>query len=481
MDNIRLVQEIISLPNETQWVEFKHSNFDPNMIGQDISALANGAALCERETAYMVWGIDDKSHEIIGTRLSEFSKTCGNQELGAWLRQLLSKNAEFEFEELEIDGKALVLLTIAKAKAYPVSFKKESYIRNGSYTKRLGEFPNLEAQLWDKLRNTNYEKSPAKSDLSETQISELLDYDQYFVLSQKKRPQSYSEHLNYLENDGVIFKQDNGLFSITRLGALLFARDFQEFPDIRRKALRLAIFQSDTKLSLLREITFEEGYISAFQRVLDVLKGVIPVTEVFEGAERKEKTAYPEIAIREAIANALIHQDFTINGTGPVIEVFATKIVISNPGCPLIDPVRIIDMSPRTRNEKLATLMRRMHQCEELGTGWDKIAYWCEKFQLPAPSIETINDITRVTLYTKRPFAQIPPEHKKWACYLHACMCYEEGKGLTNTSLRERFGLSNSASAMISRLIKETLEAEQIKPLDPKASPRYMQYVPYWA
>jgi len=70
MENLeRLVIELCKQPSETPWLEFKHNNYKPEMIGQDISALANSAALYDKQTAYMIWGVDDNSHEIIGTEL----------------------------------------------------------------------------------------------------------------------------------------------------------------------------------------------------------------------------------------------------------------------------------------------------------------------------------------------------------------------------------------------------------------------------
>ena len=65
MQNLeKLVNEIRKLPNETPWVEFKHNNYDPVMIGKSICALANSAALNERPCSYMLWGIHDETHEI---------------------------------------------------------------------------------------------------------------------------------------------------------------------------------------------------------------------------------------------------------------------------------------------------------------------------------------------------------------------------------------------------------------------------------
>ena len=168
-------------------------------------------------------------------------------------------------------------------------------------------------------------------------------------------------------------------------------------------------------------------------------------------------------------------------GAGPVIEVFRDRIEVTNPGTPLVDIDRIIDNPPRSRNEKLASLMRRLGLCEELGTGWDKIVIKCESEQLPAPLIQTFTDSTRVTLYANAPFASISSADKLRACYLHACIKQVQGEQMTNSSLRARFGLKDSSSGSISRLIKEAVNQGYIKPFDPETAPRYMRYIPIWA
>ncbi len=119
--------------------------------------------------------------------------------------------------------------------------------------------------------------------------------------------------------------------------------------------------------------------------------------------------------------------------------------------------------------------------CEELGSGWDKIVSSCEFAQLPAPKIELYEDSTRVVLFSEIPFSAISIEDKLWACYLHACIRQVEGEQLTNSSLRERFGLKDSSAGSISRLIKEAVSMKLIKPLDSSTAPRYMKYIPIWA
>ena len=80
---------------------------------------------------------------------------------------------------------------------------------------------------------------------------------------------------------------------------------------------------------------------------------------------RTETVLYPEVALRELIANAIIHQNMTVTGAGPQIEVFSDRIEITNTGAPLDDPNRFLDLAPKSRNNALASSMRRMGFCEE--------------------------------------------------------------------------------------------------------------------
>lgn len=482
MENLDLlVKELIALPNETPWVEFKHNNYTPNMIGEDISALANSAALHEKARAYMLWGVHDETHEIIGTDYNLQTLKKGNQELENWLRSLLSKNADFEFHSVTVADKMVGLLIVYRATNQTVMFEKVDYIRVGSYTKKLNEFPAIQAQLWDKLRNSKFEERFARTDLELQEAMGLLDYSAYFDIMGIPIPTDIKGIAHYMIEEEIIVKQDNGLYSITNMGAVLLAKRISAFSRISRKAIRVVQYEGNNRLNMLKEDIGGKGYVVGFEGLIKFVEALIPTRELITSALREKKSSYPILAIREAIANALIHQDFSISGTGPVVEIFDNRIEITNPGKPLVDIKRIVDNPPKSRNEKLAALMRRLRMCEELGTGWDKIVIACELLQLPAPRIDLYEENTKVTLYAEIPFSNIPFEDKIWACYLHACIKYVQGEHLSNSSLRERFGLAVSSSGTISRLIKETVACGLIKPLDPTTAPRYMKYIPVWA
>lgn len=451
------------------------------MIGEDISALANSATLNDRDYAYLILGVDDVSHEIVGTKVRLQLEKKGEQELENWLRYLLSKNADFEFYDTEVDGKHVELIRIHKALNEPVAFQKIDYIRSGSYTKKLNEFPAFRAQLWDKLRHSLFEDVRVKIDQRYEDIIRLLQVDAYFTLLKIPQPTEKDAVIHYLNEDRIIRKQDNGLYSITNLGALLFAKDLNEFARLGRKSMRVVQYKGKNRLLLQKEESFVQGYAVCFENIVRYVNALLPSNEDVNTVQLSTISKFPLPSIREAIANSLIHQDLYITGAAPVVEIFENRVEVTNPGTPLVDVLRIIDNPPKSRNEKLASLMRRLKMCEELGRGWDRMVLACEAQFLPAPRIDVFQDSTKVTLFSKIEFSNIPMEEKLWSCYLHACLMYVQGEVLTNKSLRDRFGVKETSAGSISRLIKESVREKLIKPIDPDTAKRYMKYIPIWA
>lgn len=476
IDNLRL------LPTEIEYVEFKHNFSEPEKEAMDICALANSAALHDAPAAYKIWGIDDASHDVVGTTFNPKTKKQGNQELEIWLRLHLSDNCHFEFNETTHSNQRVVVLKIWPALYQPVKYDNIAYIRTGSSTQKLKSGSTRETELWKKIQKEVFENQIAAEDVTVEEFFEILNCDAYFDLLDMPRPDSPATVLHYFEEEGMALKQDNGLFSITNLGALLFARDLSKLPSVRRKKLRVIQYEGNGRLGALREREFSQGYALDFGHSLEYISAIIPSRDVIQGASRITVGAYPEIAIRELVANSLIHQDFNMTGMGPLVEVFGSRIEITNPGGPLVEIERIVNDPPRSRNEKLASLMRRLRFCEEAGSGWDKVIAACEHYHMPAPTIEIQQERSmRVALRQPVPYKGLTPKERLDACYWHACVCYALGTFATNQSLRERFGVKSSNAAQISRLIKDAIEAQLIKPVDPETAPRYMKYIPFWA
>ena len=476
-----LVRELCKLPHETEWVEFKGNNQDPHLIGEYISALSNAAALNGKAFAYMVWGVEDGSHVFTGTSFSPASAKKGNEPLETWLLRLLSPKIHFGFFELNLDGHSVVLLEIGRAFRHPVRFQNEAFIRVGQVKKPLKDAPERERELWRILDRTLFEDLPAVEHISSDEVLRMLDYTVYFDLLELPLPANREGILTALKNDNLIRACEAGGWDITNLGAILFAKKLGDFPQLKRKAIRVIQYRGAGRTDTLREQEISKGYASGFEGLITYIHGLLPVNEVIEKALRKTVAVFPELAVRELVANALIHQAFFVTGAGPMVEIFDDRIEITNPGEPLVDTQRFVDTPPKSRNETLASMMRRFRICEERGSGIDKVIAQIEIYQLPAPLFEVPEGFTRVVLFAHKPLIAMDKAERVRACYLHACLKYVSREFLTNASLRERFGVEEKNKAAVSRYIREAVDAGIIKPFDEDVARKLMKYVPFWA
>lgn len=476
-----LLNELIALPKETGWVEFKHNNDDPQVIGQYISALSNSAAYIGKTQAYIVWGIEDTTHNVVGTKFRPHETKKGNEELESWLLRLLSPRIHFIFHEIETQKGRVVILEIERASIKPVQFNGQEYIRIGSYKKNLNEYPELERELWRIFDEIPFENLIALENVPEPEVLGILDYPSYFELLDIPLPEDRKNILERMAQDRMIMRSGAGGWNITNLGAILFAKNLSKYAHLKRKSVRVIVYKGKNRIETQREQEGAKGYASGFEGLIGFIDNLLPRNEVIGKAIRKEVSMYPELAVRELVANAIIHQDFSLRGTGPMIEVFSDRMEITNPGIPLVNTERFLDSPPRSRNEVLASFMRRIEICEERGSGIDKVVSLTEYYQLPAPLIEVTDEHIRVTLFAYKPLLEMEKKEKIHACYLHACLKYVTREHMTNTSLRQRFGMEDKNSSVASRIIRDALNDEIIKPLDPDTAPRYMKYIPFWA
>lgn len=475
-----LITELRKLPQETGWVEFKHNNDNPDDIGSYLSALSNTAALEGQAAAFVVWGIDDASHDVIGTTFRPSTAKKSNEELESWLLRLLSPKLHFVFHELEYEGHPVVVLEIPRATHSPVQFEGVEWIRVGSYRKKLKEHPQIERELWRVFDTTPFEALKAREHAGADEVFQLLDVQGYFDLLQLPAAQDQKAALARLRDDGMLVEHA-GRFDVTNLGAVLLAKKLDAFPALRRKTLRIVVYDGKARLRATRELDTPEGYAVGFAGWMKTLGALLPRREVVGQARRADVPLYPDLAVRELVANALIHQDFSITGAGPMVEVFDDRIEVTNPGQPLMKTDRLLDTPPRSRNEQLASFMRRVGICEERGSGIDKVVSATEQSQLPAPVFETPEGSTRAVLFAPKLLRDMDREERVLACYLHACLRHVQRDPMTNASLRERFGIEEHNAATASRIIRDALDDERIRPFDVQQSKRFARYLPWWA
>ncbi len=476
------LNDLRSLPAETEWVEFKQSYADPEDIGEYISALSNAAALAGKANGYLVWGVENGTHRVVGTSFKpRKAKGKGNEDLEPWLARGLSPRIDFRIHELSVAGQAVVLFDIPAATSAPVRFKEAEYIRVGSHKQRLREHEGKERRLWAIFSATSFEEGVAATGLTADEVLDRLDYSAFFRLLKEALPETKTGMLTRLENYRLVARHGRDGFHVTNLGAILFARDLNRFGRLGRKAIRVIKYAGTNRLFTEKEWadpSARTGYAAGFDGAVAYINSQLPSNEHIGQALRQTVRMYPEIAIRELTANVLIHQDFSVTGAGPTVEIFDDRIEFTNPGEPLVEPQRFIDMPPRSRNEELARLMRLLDICEERGTGIDKVVAAIEVFQLPPPDFRKPPGSTHVVLYAPRKFAQMDSTERVRACFQHCVLCRVGNTEMTNTTLRTRLGIDAKNYRAATRIIAATVAANLIKSDDPENDSR--KYIPYW-
>ena len=469
---------------EAECVEFKVGNTKPVLIGEYISALANSAALAGKAHGHLVWGIADETRSLVGTRFAPSAAKKGNEPLETWLSRLLSPQISFRFHETLLDDKRFVVLEVDSATHRPIAFAGTEFVRVGSAKRKLRDFPEKERALWRTFSQVRFEDGIAAERLGADDVLLALNWPAYFDLLGRPPLDSRDATLEALAQDKLIAPGDAGGFNVTNCGAMLLAKALGDFPSLRRKALRIIEYRGTGRLETLQEHEVTKGYAAGFAELMDYINVRLPTREENGRAFQRSVPEFPPLAVRELVANALIHQDFFTTGTGPMVEIFDGRLEVTNPGEPLVETARFLDSPPRSRNEALASLMRRFDICEERGSGIDKVVAEIERFQLPAPVFEVPPGATRAILFGRKPLTEMDRSERVRACYLHACLKHVNGESLTNASLRKRFAIKAatpaSATSMASRYIREAVAAEVIKPADAQAGRRRMRYVPFW-
>jgi ATP-dependent DNA helicase RecG len=427
-----------------------------------------------------VFGIQDKTKKKIGTNI-RFSKIRkGAENFENWINRMMEPKIHLDLIDFECDGLNFSIAAIEPTYDRPVKFSGVEYIRIGENKKKLLEFPEHERALWLATGRRKFEDAIASANQTPDQVLERLDAKTFYELANEPEPKRKAEILKKFVAKGFVNDNLDGHYDITNLGAILLAQDISDFPSLKGKAVRVIKYvgKDKSKSDFEREAT--KGYAGGFVNLMRFLMKALPFEETYIEGVRKNIPIYPETAIRELIANALIHQDFTVAGAGPVIEVYSNRIEISNPGNSLIETDRMLD-ERRSRNETLASTMRGFGLCEERGGGLDKTMIAVEQQHLPAPEFVSSKNSMRVILFGPKKFAEMSKQEKQRSCFYHCVLRWINHDPMGNASLRERFSVLDADYQAVSSVISEAIKSGRIVPADPQQGRRNAKYVPYWA
>ena len=117
----------------------------------------------------------------------------------------------------------------------------------------------------------------------------LIDYSVYFELTNTAVPSGYDGISHYLEEEKILIKQDNGLYAITNMGAILFAKKLSDFDKVSRKAIRVVQYEGNNRLLMLKENTENKGYAVGFEDLMKYVEALIPTKEEIVDSLRVKK------------------------------------------------------------------------------------------------------------------------------------------------------------------------------------------------
>ncbi len=462
----------LNAPAEVEQLEFKEAKtqFDRKRV------LGYCVALSNEGGGHLILGVTDSPpRQVVGTHA--FAATTDLNDL----KILIIDKLHFRVDVTELqhpNGRVLVFEVPPRPVGQPRAL-------DGAYLMRAGESlvpmtPDMLKRIFAEDQQDWFSRS-AQANASPDDVIALLDTQTYFELLDIPYPTTRDAVLERLQSECFIQQTSRG-WNITNLAAILLARKLDAFsPALARKAPRVVIYEGINKLNTRDEIVGQRGYAVGFEGLVDFVHRTAPQNRFVEEIVREEVKMFPRQALRELIANALIHQDFLATGTSVMIELYSDRVEVSNPGIPPIQVERFID-EYRSRNEQLADIMRRFGVCEEKGSGIDKVINAAEVFQLPAPDFRVSETRTTAILFAHQNFADMSKADRIRACYQHCCLLYVSNRLMSNQTLRERFRLGANQTGAVSNIIRATKDAGLIKSdTSDSESTRYARYLPFWA
>ncbi|TGR00835.1 transcriptional regulator [Mesorhizobium sp. M4B.F.Ca.ET.190.01.1.1] len=475
----RLVERLIAMPRESEWLEFKTSQFNKETIGKYVSAISNSAILHGQDCGYLIFGVEDDTHAIVGTSVRLAHEKVGNDTFLFWLHNRLFPRVLVEHRSCFFGDKRVEVLAISHGYQEPVKFNNIGYIRVDTSLQPLGH-SHREREVWQATNRFTFEQTVARTHLSAAEIENAF-YLRTLVGNLKGAESSPNSIFDYLVMSDLIRDNNQGAYDVLNLFVVSAARDLRTWPGLERKGVRVIEYAGKSKLDAKSDAPGTKGYAVTFEALLNYVMERVPHREEMQHGKRVTVYDMPQVAVREILANAIIHQDFTAKGDGPVVEIFPDRLKVTNSGEPLISTDRFIDAPSRSRNDKFRGLMHQLGFCEERGSGIDRAVSAIERAILPPPLFQAVEGTTVTTLYGPRPFATMTTEERIRACYQHACLMFESGDRMSNSTLRARLGLGDRQASSVTAVINDTKDAGLIRPVGEDQANRNARYIPAWA
>ena len=386
-ERIALIDRLREQPTETEWFELKRNRYEPQQLGEYLSALANAACLAGQPRGYLVFGIDDATHEVVGTDFDPYAtKAKGNQDLLPWLAAGLRPNTGFEPHVVAHPGGRVVLFEVGPANGEPVGFYGTPYIRVGASKTELGKHPEKARALWTRGSDWSAQVSAAAS-LADLDPDAIAKAREQFVVKHPGQAATAAvwDDTTFL-NKARVLKRG----AVTNTALLLLGRP--ESATLLSPAIaKISWILKDASNRELDYEHFGPPFLLVGDRLLKRIRNLI-VRALPSGTLFPQEIAqYDPWVIREALHNAIAHQDYRRHGRIVVVE-FPDRVLVTNVGDFLPGDVETVirQDAPQAlyRNPFLADAMVELNLIDTQGGGIKRMFETQRRRGFPLPDYD---------------------------------------------------------------------------------------------
>ena len=309
--------------NEMDWKLGLSENEE--RLAEHLMAFANNT-----NGGYLVFGVSG-SGDLVGVNQEQVGRITS--QLSSIGRDAIEPPVALDHAVVEFRETPLLFVFVPEQSFKPVHRKgkgiEETWIRSGGTARKAAR--NEIATLMLQSKSPSWETGRASSLLSSDVVVASLDIPAIGTFLGRRLPENASELMDWLSSQNMVIPDGVG-FYITNLGGIAAAKDLVEFEGLSRKRIRVIRYRGTNKVETIKEDIWKSGYAVGFEELVSHLKSILPHSEVIQQSLRRTVSIYPEVALRELLANALVHQDFSITGAGPLIEIYDDRITFVSPG-----------------------------------------------------------------------------------------------------------------------------------------------------
>lgn len=396
------VQQLVNEPTEQEWLEFKENYHSAEEIGERISALANGACLCDKRYGYLIFGVKDSDQSIVGTHFDpKKQKAKGNEDLEFWLSSRLSPRIDFKIYDVDVDGKKVIVFEIPATSHTPVTFLHESYIRVGSYTKKLKDYPEKAKKIWQSMSTDWSAEICQDATIGDLDPIAIAKARQLFI---RKNPRLSEEvpqwdDVTFLNKARLTIK---GKITNTTI-VLLGLPESAHFINPAVAQITWILKSADGI-----EKDYEHFYTPFLLAVDEVYHKIrnLKYRYLISGTLFPEEVdQYDPYIIREALSNAIAHQDYRLGGRITIVEKEDSTLTFQNYGnfLPVSIENVILSDSPeqKYRNTFLVNAMMQLNLIDTIGSGIRRMFLKQREKFFPMPDYDLENNRVQVKITGK--------------------------------------------------------------------------------